>query len=62
MLAQFPRIYRGTHVQQPEVQTFRTPSLHIEADGINAYADGDHVGPLPVDVSVLALSLTLIVP
>jgi diacylglycerol kinase (ATP) len=61
-LRQFPTIYKGTHVDAPEVRTFRTSSLRIEADGISAYADGDHVGPLPVDVSVLPGALTLLVP
>jgi diacylglycerol kinase (ATP) len=62
VLAQFPRVYKGTHVHRPEVQTFRTTSVRIESDGINAYADGDYVGPLPVDVSVLRGGLTLLVP
>jgi diacylglycerol kinase (ATP) len=62
VLLQFPRVYKGTHVHDARVQTFRTPSLRIEADGINAYADGDLVGPLPVDVSVLPRGLTLLVP
>jgi diacylglycerol kinase (ATP) len=61
-VAQVPRVYKGTHVHQPEVQTFRTPNLRIEADGINAYADGDLVGPLPVEVSVLPRGLALLMP
>ncbi|RSM69356.1 diacylglycerol kinase [Amycolatopsis sp. WAC 01375] len=62
VLAQFPSIYRGTHVTRPEVRTVRTERLRIEMDGINAYADGDYVGPLPVDVSLLPRAVSVIVP
>ncbi|MGN6606846.1 MAG: diacylglycerol kinase [Jatrophihabitans sp.] len=61
VVAQLPRTYRGTHVQHPRTQTFRTPSLRIEAGGMNAYADGDFVGPTPVDVTVEPAALALLV-
>ena len=62
VLAQFPSVYKGTHVNRPEVQTFRTSSLRIESPGINAYADGEYVGPLAVDVSLLAKGASILVP
>lgn len=62
VVAQLPSVYKGTHVNRPETQSFRVPSLRIEMPGINAYADGDLVGPLPVDVSVAAKALTIFVP
>ena len=62
VLAQLPSVYKGTHVHRPEVQTFRTPSLRIECEGINAYADGEFVGPLPVEVSLLAKGASIFVP
>ena len=61
VLAQFPSVYKGTHITRPEVQTFRTPSLRIESPGINAYADGEYVGPLAVDVSLLAKGASILV-
>ncbi|WP_375479857.1 diacylglycerol kinase [uncultured Jatrophihabitans sp.] len=55
VLRQFPQVYRGTHVRHPEVETFQTHRVRIEAAdgvGITAYADGDPLGPLPVAVEV----------
>ena len=62
VLRQLPAVYRGTHVDRPEVQTFRTRSLAIEAEGINAYADGEYIGPLPARVGLMPGALTVLVP
>lgn len=62
VLAQLPRTYRGTHVDHPLTQTFRTTGLRIEGGDISAYADGDLVGALPVDVTVEPGALALLVP
>lgn len=61
-LAQLPTVYRGTHVRRPEVETLRAASLRIESPGINAYADGELLGPLPVDVSLVRNGARVIVP
>lgn len=58
----FPTIFKGTHVQRDEVQTLRTAGLRIDSPGINAYADGDYVAPLPVDVRVVPKGLTVLLP
>jgi diacylglycerol kinase (ATP) len=62
VLMQLPAVYRGTHVRRPEVQTFRTRSLVIDAEGINAYADGEYIAPLPVRVGLMPGALTVLVP
>lgn len=62
VLMQLPAVYRGTHVHRPEVQTFRTRSLVIEAEGINAYADGEYIGPLRARIGVMPGALTVLVP
>jgi diacylglycerol kinase (ATP) len=62
VLRQMPRVYRGTHVRQRQVEVVRTTGLRIESPGINAYADGDYLGPLPVDVTVLPAAARLLVP
>jgi diacylglycerol kinase (ATP) len=41
------------------VEVVRTPALRIESPGINAYADGEYLGPLPVDVSIRPHALTI---
>ena len=46
----FPRVYQGTHVTHPKVETRQARTLRIEAPGQVAYADGERLGPLPVTV------------
>ena len=53
----FPRVFKGSHIHHPSVRTLRGASLHIEAPGQTAYADGERVGPLPVDVDVVPRGL-----
>lgn len=53
----FPRVFKGTHIHHPSVRTLRGERLHIEAPGQTAYADGERVGPLPVDVEVVPRGL-----
>lgn len=53
----FPRVFKGTHIQHSSVRTLRGEKLHIAAPGQTAYADGERVGPLPVDVEVVPRGL-----
>lgn len=62
VLRMMPSVYRGRHVERSEVQVLRTSSLRLESPGINAYADGEYLGPLPVDVSIMPSALRLVVP
>lgn len=48
----FPRVYSGTHVHRPEVRTSRVRSIDIDAADQIAYADGERIGPPPIQVSV----------
>jgi diacylglycerol kinase (ATP) len=61
VLRRTPSVYRGTHVRSPEVEVLRTTELHIESAGINAYADGEYLGPLPATVSLLPRAVSLLV-
>ncbi|MFD5433454.1 diacylglycerol kinase [Kitasatospora sp. NPDC127067] len=58
----FPTLFKGTHITYPEVTTLRTESLRIESPGITAYADGEFIAPLPVDVAVAKDALRVLVP
>jgi diacylglycerol kinase (ATP) len=62
VLRMMPSVYRGAHVGRSKVEVARTTGLRIESPGINAYADGEYLGPLPVDVSIRAGALNLLVP
>ena len=58
----FPTVFKGTHVELDRVSTARTKSVSIDSPGINAYADGEYVCPLPVDVSAVPAALKILVP
>ncbi|MFJ6619214.1 diacylglycerol kinase [Kitasatospora sp. NPDC091335] len=58
----FPTLFKGTHVGYPEVTTLRTESLRIESPGITAYADGEFITSLPVEVAVEKDALRVLVP
>ncbi|MGV0624884.1 diacylglycerol kinase [Mycolicibacter minnesotensis] len=56
----FPTVFKGTHVLLDEVSTRRAKSIRVECPGINAYADGDYVRPLPVTVSSVPGALQIL--
>lgn len=56
-LKTFPSVFKGTHVERPFVHTLRGAKVHVEAAGQTAYADGERVAPLPVDVHVVPRGL-----
>ena len=48
----FPKVFRGTHIEDPKVSQHAGRRIRIEAPGQLAYADGDRMGELPVDIEV----------
>ena len=62
-LRNLPTVFKGTHIERPEVGTRRAASVHIEADrDFAVYADGDHLADLPATVRVLPKALRVIAP
>jgi YegS/Rv2252/BmrU family lipid kinase len=58
-----PRIFKGTHVDLPEVTVLKAAQVEISADRPFAlYADGDPIGELPITVRVLPRAVRVIVP
>jgi len=53
----YPRVFKGTHVTDPRVIIQRGASVRVDARGVVAYADGERMGPLPVEVRVAPLAL-----
>ncbi|MGW0294095.1 diacylglycerol kinase [Streptomyces tuirus] len=49
LLRVFPRVYRGTHVDHPKVTVLRAARVEIAAEGVTGYADGEPLGPLPLN-------------
>jgi len=62
LLRLLPTVYKGTHTERKEVETFRGRTVRLDAVGITAYADGDPIGSLPLTVDVLPAALTVLVP
>lgn len=58
----FPTVFRGTHIALDQVTTYRAKSITVKSPGINAYADGERVGPLPVEVNAVPKALHVLVP
>ncbi len=58
----FPTVFKGTHINLDEVTTERARTVTVESPGINAYADGDYVCPLPAEISAEPGALRILVP
>jgi diacylglycerol kinase (ATP) len=55
-----PRLRRGTHVTDPRVRTFRAKQVRLHSNGIIAYADGERIGPLPLEITCVPGALRLL--
>ncbi|MEU9603777.1 diacylglycerol kinase [Streptomyces sp. NPDC048057] len=62
LLRVFPRVYRGTHLSHPLVTVHRVRAITLEAAGINAYADGERLGPLPLTVECVPGAVRVLAP
>jgi diacylglycerol kinase (ATP) len=58
----FPTVFKGTHVNLDAVRTERAKVITVDSPGINAYADGEFVCPLPVEVSAVPGALRILRP
>ncbi|MCK7642001.1 diacylglycerol kinase [Corynebacterium sp. P6145] len=56
------RILKGTHVELPEVHSFRVRSARVWVHGVDAYADGERMADLPVTVEAVPAAGKFIVP
>ena len=52
----FPTVYKGTHIEHPQVEVIRAKAIRIESSAV-AYADGERIGQLPVQVESLPKTL-----
>jgi len=57
------KVFKGTHVDEDEIEVFRAPRLELSASRpFPVYADGEHLTELPVSIRLLPRSLSIIVP
>ncbi|MGN7800851.1 diacylglycerol kinase family protein [Leifsonia sp. 22587] len=59
-LRMFPKVFRGEHTDLPEVTILPVTSVRIEAADVIAYADGERIGPLPIEVTVVPGALRVL--
>jgi YegS/Rv2252/BmrU family lipid kinase len=58
-----PKVFKGTHVNNPEVDVARCAELRVSADRpFTLYADGDPIGELPATIKVLPAAVRVLVP
>jgi diacylglycerol kinase (ATP) len=55
-----PRLRRGTHVTDRRVTSYRGRRVRIEAKDIVGYADGERIGPLPVEIGCVPGAVRLL--
>ena len=60
LLRVFPKVFLGQHTGLPEVRITRVRHVSVAAEAIVAYADGERVGPLPVEVTVVPAALSIL--
>ncbi|MFF8276336.1 diacylglycerol kinase [Streptomyces lateritius] len=58
----FPQVYRGTHLDHPEVTVHRVRTLTLDAPGVTGYADGEPLGPLPLTATCVPGALRVLAP
>jgi diacylglycerol kinase (ATP) len=63
LLYTFPRVFLGRHIYHTGIETLRSRSVTISADGpCELYADGEQIGPLPAILTAVPQALKVMVP
>ena len=58
-----PKVFKGAHVDEPEVEVRRARSVEIRADRpFEVYADGDPIGATPVTISCVPQAVPVLCP
>lgn len=58
----FPSVFKGTHVRDPRVSVRRASKVRVSAPNIVAYADGERVTELPIEVEIVPAALRVLAP
>lgn len=62
LIRRFPSLFRGTHVDHPEVLTFAGRRVRVDTPDMRAYADGEPLGTLPLDAECVRSAVRVLVP
>jgi diacylglycerol kinase (ATP) len=58
----FPKVYKGTHVTDKDVEILRASKVSIKAAGMPIYSDGEYVGQAPFEAEVVPGALLVVAP
>ncbi|HEX3679886.1 MAG TPA: YegS/Rv2252/BmrU family lipid kinase [Galbitalea sp.] len=58
----FPKVFAGTHIEDPRVRIVKAKRIRIEADDVVAYTDGEPFAALPIDIEVRPGALLVFAP
>lgn len=62
-LAALPKVFKGEHLAEDQVETYRAAEVEVSADRPFAvFADGEHITDLPARIGLLASALSVIAP
>jgi len=62
-VANLPKVFKGTHVEEDEVRVFRASQLELTASSpYPVYADGEHLTELPARLRILPRALRVLAP
>ena len=62
-LRTLPKIFRGTHLDEPEIELFRAAEVRVGAERpFRIYADGDPIGTTPATIRAVPGALKVLVP
>ncbi|HEX6388074.1 MAG TPA: diacylglycerol kinase family protein [Solirubrobacteraceae bacterium] len=62
-LASLPKVFKGTHVEDPRIHVLQGREITIAADrAFDVYADGDPIGALPATVRVRPHAVQVLLP
>jgi diacylglycerol kinase (ATP) len=56
-----PPVFGGSHVHDPRVRIVRARRIRIDAARVVAYADGERIGPLPLEIELVPGALAVLV-
>ena len=58
-----PKVFKGTHVDDPNVEIFRARELRVDAERpFRIYADGDPIGATPATIRAVPSALRVLAP
>jgi diacylglycerol kinase (ATP) len=63
MVRRLPKVYEGKHIEMAGVTCFRGTSVSVSADcPVQAYGDGELIGPLPRTATVVPGAIQVLLP